>query len=353
MIDTFYRIKALYELGVQVHLHCFEYGRDQSEVLSSICKSVNHYLRKNDLISHLSPVPHNVLSRRSDKLLRDLASDNLPILFDGLHTTWYLNHHLLSHRKKLVRAHNIEHRYYMDLATIERNIFKKIYLFSESSRLKLYEKKLGKADTILAISPADSEYFSARYKSSELLLPFVPFDKIESRQGNGEYIIYHGDLSVNENRIISEFLIEEVFSKVSFPCVIAGKNPSAKLKSKALSYKNITIIPDPDERQMMELIRGAHINLLPAKTSNGFKLKLLYALFAGRHCLINSTMVNGTTLDQLCYIADKSPSIVDKINALMGQSFTEEMIMKREQMLMDRFSNIKNAKKLASLLFDE
>ncbi len=127
MIDTFYRIKTLYELGVHVHLHCFEYGRDHSEVLSSICKSVNYYPRKNDLISHLSPVPYNVLSRRSDELLRNITSDNLPILFDGLHTTWYLDHHLLSHRKKLVRAHNIEHRYYVDLAKSERNIFKKIY----------------------------------------------------------------------------------------------------------------------------------------------------------------------------------------------------------------------------------
>jgi hypothetical protein len=301
----------------------------------------------------LSPVPYNVLSRRSDELLRNITSDNLPILFDGLHTIWYLNHHLLSHRKKLVRAHNIEHRYYVDLAKSERNIFKKIYFLSESSRLKHYEKKLGKADAILAISPADSEYFSMRYKSSELLLPFVPFNKIESRQGNGKYIIYHGDLSVNENQIISEFLIEEVFSKVSFPCIIAGKNPSATLRSKVSSYKNITIIPDPDETQMLELIRSAHINLIPAKTSNGFKLKILYALFAGRHCLVNSTMLNGTMLDQLCHIADEGSSIIDKINILMGQPFTEEMILKREQILMDKFNNIKSAKKLVSLLFDE
>ncbi len=318
-----------------------------------MCKSVNYYPRKKGITSHLSIVPYTVFSRRSDKLLKNLTADNLPILFDGLHTTWYLNHSQLSHRKKLVRAHNIEHRYYMDLAKNERNIFRKLYFLYESFRLNRYEKILVKADYILPVSRTDQEYFSTRFRNSELLLPFIPFYKAECKPGNGEYIIYHGDLSVNENRLIAEYLAEEVFSKVPFPCVIAGKKPSGILKLKVSLYNNITLIPDPDEKEMLKLIGDAHINLVPAKTGNGFRLKLLFALFAGRHCLVNSTMVNGTTLDQLCHIADESSSFVDKIHTLMGQPFTKEMMQEREQILMDKFNNIKNAERLCSLLFDE
>ncbi len=353
MIDSFYRIKALNDLGVKIHLHCFEYGRGQSEVLASFCKSVNYYQRKKGIVSHLSFIPYTVLSRQCDALLKNLMTDNYPVLFDGLHTTYYIDHPALSGRKKYVRAHNVEHRYYRALAKNERNIVKKLYFLAESLKLKLYEKKLGIADAIFPISQADQEYFSFYYKNSELLLPFVPFNKITCKPGRGEYIIYHGDLSVNENQKICEFLTEEVFSRVSYPCIIAGKNPSGKLKSKTSSYKNITMIRDPDERQMLELISDAHINLIPAKTSNGFKLKLLFALFTGRHCLVNSTMVNGTMLDPLCHIANESSSIIDKIHSLMGQSFTEGMILEREQYLPDKYNNIKSAKKLASLLFDE
>jgi glycosyltransferase involved in cell wall biosynthesis len=148
-----------------------------------------------------------------------------------------------------------------------------------------------------------------------------------------------------------ELLAEEVFSKVPFPCIIAGKSPSERLRSKALKYKNITIIPDPEEEQMLELIREAHINLLPARSSNGFKLKLLYALFAGRHCLVNSIMVRGTMLDSSCHIADDSPSLIEKINTLMRQPFTDEMISDRSSILIKNFNNSVNAEKLIRLLF--
>ena len=33
VIDVFYRIKALVEAGIKVHLHCFQYGRPAAAVL--------------------------------------------------------------------------------------------------------------------------------------------------------------------------------------------------------------------------------------------------------------------------------------------------------------------------------
>ena len=45
VIDVFYKIKALSELGVKVHLHCFEYGRGQQNELNKICSSVTYYKR--------------------------------------------------------------------------------------------------------------------------------------------------------------------------------------------------------------------------------------------------------------------------------------------------------------------
>jgi hypothetical protein len=352
MIDTFYRIKAFHDLGIQIHLHCFEYGRRESEVLASLCKSVRYYPRKSGIASQLSILPYIVRSRQSDTLLENLMADDHPIFFDGLHTTYYLKHPALKDRKKFIRAHNIEHKYYRALAKNDRNILKKMYFLLESFRLKFYEEKPGSADLIFPVSMTDKKYFSSINKRSVLLPPFVPFDKINCKTGSGEYIIYHGDLTVNENQAICEFLIDKVFSRVQYPCIIAGKDPSLALKSKSSSFKNIKIIPDPDERQMLELITNAHINLIPAKTCNGFRLKLLFALFAGRHCLVNSIMVKGTELDSLCHIADSSLSIVEKINNLMGQPFTEGMIMDREDMLADKYNNIESAKKLASLLFD-
>ena len=35
IIDVFYKIRALHGAGVQIHLHCFEYQRQQSSVIPS------------------------------------------------------------------------------------------------------------------------------------------------------------------------------------------------------------------------------------------------------------------------------------------------------------------------------
>ena len=48
VIDVFYKVKALSERGVKVHLHCFEYGRQPAECLEDICYSVNYYKIKNN-----------------------------------------------------------------------------------------------------------------------------------------------------------------------------------------------------------------------------------------------------------------------------------------------------------------
>ncbi len=351
MIDTFYRIKSLHHVGIQIHLHCFEYERPHSPELDSLCKTVNYYTRKSGLLPHLSLFPFTVKSRSSKTLLTNLLKDNFPILFDGLHTTFYLDHPALSGRRKFVRTHNIEHRYFAGLSVYEKNPFKKVYFKIESLRLNLYEKILKSAEKLFAISPGDYEYFGNKYHNSELILPFHPSGKIESQPGIGEYCLYHGNLSVSENTAIAEFLISRVFSKVPYPCIIAGKNPPKRLEARSSTFSNIRIIPNPDNENMAKLISNAHINILPAYVINGLKLKLLMALSMGRHCIVNEKMINGTWLEPLCHIAGSGKSIKEKINSLMQQPFTQEMIASRENTLIKYYNNFVNAKKLSSFIF--
>jgi hypothetical protein len=211
MIDTFYRIKALHALGVKIHLHCFEYGREHSEELESLCESTNYYKRKTGFFSNLSLSPYIVASRRSKTLLENLTKDDYPILFDGLHTTYYINHQALSGRKKLVRLHNIEHLYYKNLAENESKFVKKAYFLLESNRLRRYEKLLNYSDYILAISEGDKNSIDHKYHNVILSAPFHPYTEIKSLSGKGEYIIYHGDLSVQENAAIADSLIINIF----------------------------------------------------------------------------------------------------------------------------------------------
>lgn len=350
MIDSYYRIKTLYDLGLIVHLHCFEYGRKHSRELESVCETITYYKRKNSILLHFSIIPFIVKSRKSKKLLNNLLKNDSPILFDGLHTTYYVNHPSLLKRKRIVRMHNIEHRYYRSLALHESNLIRKLFFAIESFKLKCYERILKNVKYTLAISESDQSYFNRKFKNSVLLPPSHPFDKVISLPGNGNYILFHGDLSVNENNIIASSLISGVFSRLPFECIIAGKNPPTGLRSKASDFPNIRVIADPDMNEMQELVLNAHINIIHAKNAHGFKLKLLTALYTGRHCITNSVITANNALASLCHDADTDDELIRKAGILMQKPFTEKHISDREKILSENFSNSKNMVRIIELI---
>jgi hypothetical protein len=350
MIDTFYRIKALHSHGIEVHLHCFTYGRKRSPELESLCRSVKYYERERGIIQHLSRIPYIVATRKSDRLLEELCKNDYPILFDGIHTTWLLNSPALTKRKKIVRMHNIEHDYYKTLAKNEPGIFRKLYYSAESNKLKMYESVLSAADHILTVSQSDNDHFSRHYGNSILMPSSHPFGNVEIPEGSGTYIVFHGDLSVNENSAVADFLLREVFSKIDYPSVIAGKNPPVWLRKKIPSSGKTILVADPDNQEMKKLIREAQINILPVIKMNGLKLKLIYALYSGRHLLVNTEMAKGLRPGNLYHLADEAGEMIAAINRLMMQPFTAEMIEERKKFLSSSYDSNVNAKKICELI---
>jgi len=353
IIDCYHRIRTLNNAGIRVHLHAFEYGRCQSKELEAICDNVKYYHRDTSTTRHFSSQPYSVLSRKSDQLKGDLMKDDFPILFDGIQTTLNLDDPALTNRKKVVRVHNIEPRYYLTLMKYENNILRKLYYWTEAARLRKYEKILRKADHLLTVSIVDHDYYNRKFGNSVMMPLFHPYDHVDIAAGHGEYILYHADLSVNENMAVAKYLITDIFSKVHHRCIIAGKNPSAHLATMISRYGNINLVPDPDNEKMDSLIRNAHINILPTMASNGMKLKLLISLYRGRHCIVNSNTINGSGLYSLCHVADSSGEMISNISDFMDQSFTEDMIEERRRVLAKNYDNKVNAGKLIDILFPE
>jgi hypothetical protein len=350
VIDIFYKIKALSECGVSVYLHCFEYNRPQAAELEKYCERVFYYPRKKGIVYQFLAKPYIVVTRVNDQLLNNLSSNNTPILFDGMHTCFYLDHPQLAGNVRLVRTHNVEHEYYLNLYKAEQNLFKKIFFRMEACKLKRYETILKKASHLLCISPNDNYYFDRKYGHSHFIPAFHPFSEIKSKVGHGKYILFHGNLSVSENIQAVEYLIKNVFSKITFPVIIAGKNPTARLAQKISQYAHIQLVSNPENEQMEGLIQEAQISLLPTFQDTGLKLKLLASLFEGRFCIANTPMIHKTGLEHLCHLADTPKEMIDKVNELFDQDFTSEEIEKRKLILEDAFSNHLNALKIIRLL---
>jgi hypothetical protein len=350
VIDVFYKLKALHELGCDITLHCFDYGRGQQVELEKYCSKVHYYKRNMSLSKMFSKLPYIVNTRNSAALVNNLLVDLSPILFEGLHSCYFLDDKRLSKRFKIVRTHNIEHDYYANLAKSEKKILKKIYFKQESARLKDFEQVLQHASLIAAISANDSYHFKRNFKSVYTVSAFHPYNKVEIKEGVGTYALYHGNLAVAENNLGALYLVNEVFNKTKFPLIIAGSAPSNELLEAVKKHPHITLKGDISTIEINTLIANAQINVLPTFQATGIKLKLLAALFSGRHCLVNNPMVANTGLEELCVVKDSASEMAKEIEMLKEFPVSKAMVENRKHLLENTFSNTYNAKLLMDFL---
>ncbi|MEP6710944.1 MAG: glycosyltransferase family 4 protein [Ferruginibacter sp.] len=353
VVDLFYKIKCLHSLGVKIHLHCFTSGRPEQKILTEYCESVNYYIRKKGFLGFSLIIPYIVQSRSNHALLKKLQQDDHPILLEGIHCTYFLQNNKLQGRKIFVRLHNVEYKYYHQLAKHEINIFKKVYFRCESLLLKEYERRLVKKAVFFSVSMEDVEVYKAVFNAKNIyFLPvFLPWKEVNTTNVKGCFCLYHGNLEVNENEKAADWLLNEVFNSLKIPLVIAGKNPSLPLQTLAQSHAHTCMVINPDENEMQDLIKKAQINILPSFNKTGVKLKLLNALYNGRHCLVNEAASEGAQINQLCTIAESAEQFKEEVQKLFHQSFTEEELQKRKEVLQQIYDNDKNGQQLIAWIY--
>jgi len=356
VIDVWYKLKYLKKNGIKVILHCYEYpGRDRTEKLEQFCEQVHYYPRILGWRSAFSFKPYIVSSRKSNKLILNLTKDNFPILFEGLHSCYYLDDSRLKNRKLIYRESNIEHRYYFSLFRVEKDPINKLYFLLASLKLRLYQKVLKHASLMLAVSSEDTQYLRKHFPGKKVIyLPsFHANEMVETIEGSGAYALYNGNIEVAENAHAVRYLIREVFNDIDFPLKVAGMNPPERIKKLVEKRDNIELIANPDDDKMFELIRNAHVNILVTFQATGLKLKLLNTLYKGRFCLVNDKMLNGTGLDELCETANTPDEQKLKLKQLFLKPFTSDMIALRKQILEVNYSNEKNAQRLIEVVFEK
>jgi glycosyltransferase involved in cell wall biosynthesis len=282
-----------------------------------------------------------------------LKKDRHPILFEGMHTAGLIWHPSLKSRQKLIRMHNIEWQYYESLSQLTPATapLEKAYYFSESIKLQRIEPKVVlHADEIITISSTDEAYYRALKANTQYIPAFHPNNSVDSLSGKGEYVLFHGKLSVPDNELAAMWLIREVFTDFDIPLIIAGMSPSDRLKELVAQNDHVQLVENPDEDKMNSLLAKAHINLLVSFQSSGIKLKLINALFRGRFCIVNEPMVKGTGLAKLCYVRNSAAAMRQTIEALINAPFEQGKIAERKTVLEAEFSNAENAKKLIQLI---
>jgi hypothetical protein len=352
IIDVFYKIKTLFELGYEIDLHCFDYkGKEHSDALESMCRNVYYYQRKKIYQVFFNWMPYIVSSRSNLELLNNLKKDNAPILFEGLHTCFYLDHPELALRNKSVWMHNIESDYYQNLSKADKNFIHKIHFSVESKKLKKYENVLYAAQNIFCVNQKDAEYMTKYCKNTMFVPLFHLNETVDIINESEDYILYHGSLDVVENNQAIVWLISTVFSKLPYKVIIAGKNPKESLVKLIKNYPHISLKSNVSKEEMKSLIQKAQANVLISFQSTGLKQKVLNALYNSKHVIVNDKIVANSGLESLCQIANTPEELIHQIKLKWHQPIDIKEIESRKLYLDENYSNLSNVKKIIPHIF--
>lgn len=348
-IDIFYKVKALAEAGNGIILHYFDYKpRRDAGGLERYCQAVHTYRRRSVITTPPLLLSHVIGSRINAGLIKNLNRDNHCILLEGLHCAGIVPY--VDSSRIVLRMHNNEPAYYQQLAKASGNWIQKLYFKAETGLLHRYQQRLPKDVKLACLSAYDASVFEKDYgfARTHFIPCFVPWQKLNTRPGTGTYCLYHGNMTVAENNAAALWLLQEIFHRLPVPLVIAGKGVSTELMTAAATYAHVSVRNNPGADELAKLIEEAHVHVLPSLNRTGVKLKLLNALFNGRHCLTNTAGVAGSGIGAGVVVEDSAKTFADRIQILMDTPFTAENAALRGDVL-ERYNNRRNAEALSAL----
>jgi hypothetical protein len=350
VIDVFYKIKALYQLGIEITLHCFiDEIPNQNPELECITKKIFYYKREKNIWKFFSKVPFSVISRNHGHLLKNLNLDTNPILFEGLQTTYLLKKQKFLERKLYLRLHNIEENYYQGLSKSETNFFKKVVCYLESVKYHHYQKIIGKFDAVFTLSNYETQFILENFKKGNYIPVFHGNDSLINLSEFGNYAFYNGDLRIADNKRAVEFLIN-VFKKIpDYKLIIASSINLKIVRRQFKQMNNVEFIELESQSHLDVMLENAHINVMFSFQQAGTKLKVINALYKSRFSIINSNMLDDIDLKNLCILAENETEFVSAVNSVKNKSYFD---FENRGIILERIlSDTQNAKKMVKIIY--
>ncbi len=344
IIDIWYKIKALHQIGIEITLHIFLYrGKQPQDEINKYCKQVFYYNRNIHFTQHLSLLPFIVKSRDSDVLIHNIMESPAPVLMEGIHSTHSLPILQSAKIPCFIRMHNIEQIYYDYLYTIEENIFKKLYFLIEKNKIRSYERIVNHAAGLIFISPHDEKEIYTKTKKTTVF-PFHGMDT-NTQKAPELKILFHGNFEIQENRIAAHNILS-IADNIKLPIIIAGKNADSLPPQN--NNTDIQYIANPSDTEMQKLLQTSAIHVLPVAQPTGIKLKLIQSLFTAQYIITSSAMAEDFPWESSVITYDTWSSVPKIIENISKGEITPHINNK----LMLMFSDERNAQKLWNFIVE-
>lgn len=340
VIDVYFKIKALKEIGVGVILHCYSYGREPHEHLNEVCEKVVYYEREKSPRDFFSSIPFIVKTRINKELVLNLNANQFPIVVEGIHCTGLIQSAEINKKRLVLRMHNNEKTYYRSLSKAEFNLFRGVFYSSEAMKLGAWQSKAYAA--IPKIVGINSEELSAINHPAKLFLPCFHGYAVDNSYQSKDYILIHGNFAVAENKAALVFFKEIIAATPEVRYKVAGKFTDEALVDTLEAISNVELIRRPDDAEMKRLIFEAKMHMMYTQQATGVKLKLIRALYSGRPVLCNNIMLAGTNLAEAAIVCNDAAQYKMAIH----DYYVNERNWVFRPQLLSAYNDIENAKRL-------
>ena len=229
----------------------------------------------------------------------------------------------------VLRAHNVEHLIWRQVAQSTRHGLRRWYLKHLSLTLRAYEiEHLNDYDGVVCITRPDADYF--RQNGCRRPVTVVPFGVEKGERGNekGEtslpLSLYHiGAMDWLPNREGVTWLLEQVWPVVHHAVpqahlYLAGrKMPERWRKARIDGVTVVGEVPDATA-----FIADKQINVVPLRSGSGIRVKIIEAMSAGKAVVTTTVGAQGidATDGEHLLIADTPEQFATQIQRLLDDS---------------------------------
>ncbi|WP_426476591.1 hypothetical protein ACP3T3_14795 [Chryseobacterium sp. CBSDS_008] len=352
IIDVYYKIKSLSDLGIKIHLHCFidEVPSTIDPEVKEITETVFFYKKKKNPLLYFSGIPFAVAIRNSQVLLKNLEKNKAPILFEGLQTTHIMRLLKDNGHKLYLRYHNNETEYYKGLSFSEKNVFKKLIYKIESLKYTGYQKKiLKKFESVFCLSEKEYNEVQAHSENAHLIHIFHGNESVKELEKKGKYFLFHGDLTTADNKRALNDAIDLFKTLPQYKLVVASDRATEDIKRKISTAENISLTPIQTTENLHRLLEDAHANILISYQNSGTKVKLFNTLYHSRFIIINENITDDPVLKSLCLLGSDMDEIRQQIIASAEKEYQDTE--KRKEILEKNHSDKAKAKEIIKIIF--
>lgn len=281
------------------------------------------------LLNLFSRYPYIVSSHYSS-LFADKLSDCLKqIRFDIVIAEWtpyavYLNE--VKDSKKVIVAHNLEHRIWERYFRNESNLLKKWYIGRQQKKVRRFEiESFASVDAVTAVSPVEAEEIVRHGK--DLTVEVVPngvdldYFSSEDVETASSSMIFVGSMNWRPNQDAIQYFVREIFPLIKkdikdAQATFVGQDPPAAIL-KLGDIAGIEIVGRVDD--VRPFVRKAAVYIVPLRIGGGTRLKILEAMAMKKAIVSTSVGAEGIAVapDVNILIGDNPETFAAQVKKLI------------------------------------